>query len=179
MLLNKSMESCTQYHSSNMIIQDPWVLLESARGFELVKNTITFNSPSILLVESDRLSYVSQSGRSHKCRLKEHQHAVRNGDVPASAIVEHEWGSDHRIDWEKEHTLNSSRYLNYGTSTYLLTQWTARPNEERGPLLRYIVFFCLYNVIFCLYILIRYLSPFVLVSITSHCHYGGYDVCNG
>ena len=33
-------------------------------------------------------TYVGQSGRSLTCRLKEHQHAVRNGDVMASAIAE-------------------------------------------------------------------------------------------
>ena len=54
---------------------------------------------------------MGQSGRSLECRLKEHQRAVCNGDVAASAIAEHAWKSDHQFDWERARVLDSCRYL--------------------------------------------------------------------
>ena len=43
-------------------------------------------------------TYVGQSGRTLAMRLKEHQRAVRNGDVNASAIAKHVWNEQHHMD---------------------------------------------------------------------------------
>ena len=45
--------------------------------------------------------YIGQTGRFLKHRLKEHRRAVRNGDVPASALAEHALIAGHGIDLSK------------------------------------------------------------------------------
>ena len=44
--------------------------------------------------------YVGQSGRTLECRIKEHKRAVERGNTEMSAIAEHAWRNDHRVDWE-------------------------------------------------------------------------------
>ena len=53
-------------------------------------------------------TYVGQSGRSLACRMKEHQRAVRGGDTNASAIAEHAWGHQHRIEWGAAEVLDNN-----------------------------------------------------------------------
>ena len=110
-------------------------------------------------------AYVGQSGRLLECRLKEHQHAVRNGDVAASAIAEHAWKSDHWIDWERAHVLDSCRYL---YARCMLESWhihqLAEPlNRERGPLPNIVFITCPS--------LSSYLHVFVTCLPFVPCHY--------
>jgi hypothetical protein len=44
-------------------------------------------------------------------RLKEHQRAVCNGDVNASAITEHVWHEQHRMDCSAAEVVDSKQYL--------------------------------------------------------------------
>ena len=52
--------------------------------------------------------YIGQTGRSLKHRLKEHQHALRNGDVAASALAEHALVAGHGIDLSKTEVVDSN-----------------------------------------------------------------------
>ena len=50
--------------------------------------------------------YIGQSGRTLKCRMKEHKPAVEQGNTNTSAVVEHVWNKDHIVDWEAVEVLN-------------------------------------------------------------------------
>ena len=79
---------------------------------------------------------MGQSGRSLECRLKEHQCAVRSGDVSASALAEHAWKSDHQIDWEGAQVLDSCRhrYLRCVLESWHINRLPNPLNREQGPL---------------------------------------------
>ncbi len=81
-------------------------------------------------------AYIGQSGRTLAMRLKEHQRAVQNGDVNASAIAEHIWHDQHRIDWSAAEIVDSERYL---CPKLMLESWHIHSeqdplNRERGSL---------------------------------------------
>ena len=55
-------------------------------------------------------TYVGQSGRTIVDRVKEHQQAVKNGDTNTSAVVEHTWQHQHRMDWSAAKVLDYSQH---------------------------------------------------------------------
>ena len=77
-------------------------------------------------------AYVSQSGRSLSCRVKEHQRAVRNGDTNASALAEHAWKENHNIDWQNAEVLEANQQ--FWKQRCLLESWHI--NKELKPLNR-------------------------------------------
>ena len=46
-------------------------------------------------------TYIGQTGRTLDHRLAEHQWALKNGDVSASAIAEHVFAAGHQVDLSK------------------------------------------------------------------------------
>ena len=60
-------------------------------------------------------AYIGQSGRTLQCRMKEHKRAVEQGNTETSAVAEHAWNNDHRVDWEAVEVLD----MNY-------TEWYKR-----------------------------------------------------
>ena len=44
-------------------------------------------------------TYVGHLGRTITDRIKEHQWAVKNRDTNTSAVAEHTWKHQHRMDW--------------------------------------------------------------------------------
>ena len=72
--------------------------------------------------------YIGQTGRSLKHRLKEHQHALRNGDVSASALAEHALMAGHGIDLSKAEVLDSNPYT---ATQCMLESWHIQHNENK------------------------------------------------
>ena len=54
--------------------------------------------------------YVSQSGGTIVDRIKEHQQVVKNGDTNTSAVAEHGWQHQHRMDWSAAEVLDYSQH---------------------------------------------------------------------
>ena len=82
--------------------------------------------------------YIGQMGRSLKHQLKEHRRALRNGNVAASALVEHALMAGHSIDLglSKAEVLDSNPYT---TTRYMLESWHIQRienklNRKRGNL---------------------------------------------
>ena len=81
-------------------------------------------------------TYVGQSGRTITDRIKEHQRAVKNGDTNNSAVAEHAWKHQHRMDWSASEVLD---YNQHRFSRCMLKSWhihhqSDSMNRERGPL---------------------------------------------
>ena len=51
-------------------------------------------------------AFIGQTSRTLTQRLKEHQRAVRNGDLATSALAEHAHSTGHPIDWTKPHVID-------------------------------------------------------------------------
>ena len=51
-------------------------------------------------------TYVGQSGRTLQCRMKEHRRATERGNMDSSAIAEHSWKFNHRVNWEEVEVLD-------------------------------------------------------------------------
>ena len=64
-------------------------------------------------------------------RLKEHQRAVRNRDMNASAIAEHVWNEQHCMDWSAVQVVDSEQYL---CPRLLLESWHI--HSEQNPMNR-------------------------------------------
>ena len=80
--------------------------------------------------------YIGQTGRSLKHQLKEHQHALRNGDVAVSALTEHALVAGHGIDLSKTEVVDSNPYT---ATRCMLESWHIQHNKnkvnrERGNL---------------------------------------------
>ena len=71
--------------------------------------------------------YIGQMGRSLKHRLKEHQRALRNGDVAASALAEHALVAGHGIDLSKK-VVDSNPYT---AMRCMLECWHILHNENK------------------------------------------------
>ena len=50
--------------------------------------------------------YIGQSGHTLECRMKEHKRAVERGNTDMSAIAQHAWRNNHRVDWEAVNVLD-------------------------------------------------------------------------
>ena len=79
---------------------------------------------------------VGQTGRQLATRMDEHWRAVANCDTVASAIAEHAWSSDHRIDWDAAEVLETEVNLH---RRLVLESWHIHKqncplNRERGAL---------------------------------------------
>ena len=72
--------------------------------------------------------YIGQMGRSLKHRLKEHQRALRNGDVAASALAEHTLVAGHGIDLSKTVVVDSNPYT---ATQCMLERWHIQHNENK------------------------------------------------
>ena len=72
--------------------------------------------------------YIGQMGRSLKHRLKEHQRALRNGDVATSALAEHALVAGHSIDLSKMEVINSDPYT---ATRCMLESWHIQHNENK------------------------------------------------
>ena len=46
-------------------------------------------------------TYVGETKRKLCKRVDEHMRAVRMADFNSSALAEHAWNADHRVDWSK------------------------------------------------------------------------------
>ena len=72
--------------------------------------------------------YIGQTGRSLKHRLKEHQRALRNGDVSTSALAEHALVAGHDIDVSKTEAVDSNPYT---ATRCMLESWHIQHNENK------------------------------------------------
>ena len=53
-------------------------------------------------------AYIGQTGRSLDHRLQEHRRALKNGDVAASAIAEHVFSCNHKVDLSKASVIDAT-----------------------------------------------------------------------
>ena len=79
-------------------------------------------------------AYVGQSGRTLECRMKEHRRAVEHGNIDTSAIAEHAWKEDHRLDWEEVEVLdvNTEWYKRCVIESWYIQREPAAINREQG-----------------------------------------------
>ena len=80
--------------------------------------------------------YIGQTGRCLEQRLAEHRRALRKGDVQASAVAEHVFGSGHQMDLSKARVVDSHPHTQ---TRCLLESWhiqreQAPLNREKGTL---------------------------------------------
>ena len=80
--------------------------------------------------------YIGQTGRCLEQRLVEHRRALRKGDVLASAVAEHVFGSGHQMDLSKARVVDSHPHTQ---TRCLLESWhiqreQAPLNREKGTL---------------------------------------------
>ena len=71
--------------------------------------------------------YIGQTGRPLKHQLKEHQRALRNGDVSASALIEHSLVAGHGIDLSKTEVVDSNPYT---ATRCMFESWHIQHNEN-------------------------------------------------
>jgi len=81
-------------------------------------------------------TYVGQTGRQLATRMDEHRRAVTSCDTATSAIAEHAWSADHRIDWDAAEVLETEVNLH---RRLVLESWHIHKqkcplNRERGAL---------------------------------------------
>jgi len=83
-------------------------------------------------------TYIGETGRSFKVRLKEHQAALRNAKPNSSALALHViegTDQDHIIDWDNSHLIDfESRYWNrkYKEAIYINKHKTNSLNLDAG-----------------------------------------------
>ena len=71
--------------------------------------------------------YIGQTGRSLKHRLAEHRRALKNGDVPASALAEHTLATGHPVALTKAEVIDHHPYI---TARCLLESWHIQRNRD-------------------------------------------------
>ena len=57
------------------------------------------------------LTFVGETLHTIKDRLKEHKRCVGRGDTKASAIAEHVWIEDHRMDFQKAKVIDRAKRM--------------------------------------------------------------------
>ncbi len=72
--------------------------------------------------------YIGQTGRSLKHRLKEHRHALRNGDMAVSALAEHALTAGHGVDLSKAEVLDSNTYT---ATRCMLESWHIQRSQNK------------------------------------------------
>ena len=79
-------------------------------------------------------AYVGQSGHTLERRMKEHKRAVEHGNIDTSAIAEHAWKEDHRVDWEEVEVLdvNTEWYKRCIIESWYIQREPAAKNREQG-----------------------------------------------
>ena len=82
-------------------------------------------------------SYIGETTRSLEIRRKEHLRHTKNGKVEASAVADHVWNHDHRIDWDGARVLDKERNWTSRKIREALHIAKNRPdmNKDRGLLL--------------------------------------------
>ena len=81
-------------------------------------------------------TYVGQTGRCLNVRIWQHRQALRNGDLVASALLEHVFSCDHQVDLSKATVIDAHPH----TQTHcMLESWhiqhqQAPLNRDRGTL---------------------------------------------
>ena len=76
-------------------------------------------------------TYIGQTGRTLDHRLAEHRQALKNGDVSASAIVEHMFAAGHQVDLSKATVIYTHPHAQ---TRCLLESWHIQ--HEQAPLNR-------------------------------------------
>ena len=76
-------------------------------------------------------AYIGQTGRSLDHRIAEHQRALRNGDVVASALAEHVFTAGHKVDLSKATVIHAHPHAQ---TRCLLESWHIQ--HEQTPLNR-------------------------------------------
>ena len=81
--------------------------------------------------------YIGQTGQSLKHWLVEHRHALKNGDVAASALAEYALDTGHHVDHTKSEEVTD--HHPYTTTRCLLESWYIQGNQntlnrEKGTL---------------------------------------------
>ena len=71
--------------------------------------------------------YIGQTGWSLKHRLAENRHALKNGDVAASALAEHTLATGHLVDLTKSEVIDCHPYT---TTRCLLESWHIQRNPD-------------------------------------------------
>ena len=55
--------------------------------------------------------YIGESKRTLDQRVKEHERAVRNGDIDKNEIADHSWKHDHKFDWNKKSIIDREQHM--------------------------------------------------------------------
>ena len=71
-------------------------------------------------------TYIGQTGRSLDHRLREHNRALKNGDVTASAIAEHVFLANHQVDLCKATMIDVHPHLQ---TRCILESWYIQPQQ--------------------------------------------------
>ena len=81
-------------------------------------------------------AYVGETKRRLGKRIDEHRRAVQKGEVEVSALAEHAWKSDHRVDWEHVSILDSSTNLHerLALEAFHIRRQPLPLNRDRGML---------------------------------------------
>ena len=58
-------------------------------------------------------TYIGQTGRSLDHRLREHRRALKNGDLGSSALAEHVFSANHRVDLSKAIVIDSHNHITF------------------------------------------------------------------
>lgn len=79
-------------------------------------------------------AYVGQSGRTLDCRIKEHKRAVQNRNIDTSAVAEHAWKEDHKVDWGQVEILDVSAewYKRCVIESWHIQREQAAMNRDQG-----------------------------------------------
>ena len=81
-------------------------------------------------------TYIGQTGRSLDHRLREHRRALKNGDLGSSALAEHVFSVNHRVDLSKAMVIDTHTHTQ---TRHMLESWHIQPhqsplNREKGTL---------------------------------------------
>jgi len=81
-------------------------------------------------------TYIGQTGRSLDHRLCEHRGALKNGDLGSSALAEHVFSSNHRVDLSKVMVIDTHNHIQ---THCMLESWHIQHhqsplNREKGTL---------------------------------------------
>ena len=81
-------------------------------------------------------TYVSETKGRLEERIDEHRRAVQKVEIETSALAEHVWKSDHRVDWGQvtvlDHSTNLHEWLTL--EAYHIRRQLLPLNKDRGML---------------------------------------------
>ena len=88
-------------------------------------------------------AYIGQTGQTLTCRLKEHKRATERGNIDVSAVAEHAWVNNHRVNWEAAEVLEVKQewYKRCMIESWHIRQEKNLLTGNKGCCLRYTIFY--------------------------------------